>query len=182
MNKTKNGTKVNKKPRKTNNRHIPNSKTVKLVRDMLSKGKPVSDIAKELGIAGLTVKRYYGKEIEDFKITGGGSQPYQVNEADRQVVIGMVILGKTKQRITEVLGISSETLYKYYRDEIENTLDRRLALVAANLTRDAQEINKTNANAFFVLKCLANWRDNDQKEMAENFNGMLAAIVEKLPD
>ncbi len=94
----------------------------------------------------------------------------------------MVILGKTKQRITEVLGISSETLYKYYRDEIENTLDRRLALVAANLTRDAQEINKTNANAFFVLKCLANWRDNDQKEMAENFNGMLAAIVEKLPD
>ncbi len=71
MNKTKNGTKVNKKPRKTNNRHIPNSKTVKLVRDMLSKGKPVSDIAKELGIAGLTVKRYYGKEIEDFKITSG---------------------------------------------------------------------------------------------------------------
>lgn len=164
-----------------NNRHLPTTESLEIVRTMSEAGLSLAKIGEKLGTSPQTVRRVYALELE-YLANHGGRPPYEVNPEDREDVEGMAMAGIKREDIARAIGISPDTLYRYYSDELQNTNNRKLGRIANNLARDSETPGKANLNAYFILKCKSKWRENDNKEIAENFTEVLDKIAAKLPD
>ncbi len=162
-------------------KHTPNTKSREVVHAMIDDGKTLGEVGAVLGIDARTVRRYYGKDIRDF-ISTGGNIVYQINDEDREAIEGMALAGITQEKIAQAVHISVDTLLRYYRDELDNSVNFRLGMIANKVVEGAERKEFANSNAFFLLKCKGNWRDNDKKEIAQNFTSVMQEIANKLPD
>lgn len=166
-------------------KHVVTPKTRKIVYKGVDDGLNLREIGEQLdGISAITVKKYYEKEIKHYKRGEGSSVvAYQVNPDDRTTVENMVLAGFEQSYISECIGISLATLKQYYREELTQYLAKRVGGVARQLVDQAERGDKwTNGNAIFVLKCKANWRDNEDREIADSFTDTMKDVVERLPD
>jgi len=105
----------------------------------------------------------------------GPKAPHEPTEKTRAEVGALTSFGNTQEQIAEHLGVSVETLDKYYRDELDNSVVRANAKVAAKLFRKATEGDDLSAMIFW-LKTRAKWREQDP-EVTSN-----RKLVEKLID
>lgn len=110
----------------------------------------------------------------------GISKPHEPTDKTRAEVSALVSFGNTQEEIAGHLGICEDTLVKYYRDEIDNSVVRANAKVAAKLFRKATEGDDLSAMIFW-LKTRAKWREKDDSQ-ATPAEKMFQQLLDKLVD
>lgn len=170
--------------KKSGKRHVPTAESCRQVCEWIANGDNLKEVGEKLGTSPRTVRKYYSKQLENYVPEQRSTvPPYQVSDKDREIVEGLCLVGLSRDKIAKNIGVSRTTLEKYYREELDHYKDRKMATIARNLTEAAEFTGlKPNANAFFILKARAGWRDNDYKEVAQNFTELMKTIAEKLPD
>lgn len=104
------------------------------------------------------------------------SLPHEPTDKTRAEVSALTSFGNTQEEIAAHIGISVDTLFKYYKPELANSVVRANAKVAAKLFRKATEGEDLTAMIFW-LKTRARWRERDHEDKVIN-----ETLVEKLLD
>ena len=93
-------------------------------------------------------------------------KPHEPTEKDRNQVTLMAGIGLTQDQICKIIGVSDETLRKYYEKELDTATSMMNAQVAQNLFRSATSKGAgAVASAIFWLKTRAGWREVDRREI-----------------
>ncbi len=106
----------------------------------------------------------------------GPAAPHVPSEKTRAEVSALTSFGNTQEQIAAHIGISADTLFKYYKEELENSVVRANAKVAAKLFRKAVDQDDLSAQIFW-LKTRARWRERDHDDKIAT-----DSLVEKLID
>jgi DNA-binding XRE family transcriptional regulator len=102
-------------------------------------------------------------------------KPHEPNEKDRNQVTLMAGIGLTQDQIAKIIGVSDETLRKYYSSELDTATSMMNAQVAQNLFRIATSKGAgAVASAIFWMKTRGGWREVDRKEITGANGGPLA--------
>jgi hypothetical protein len=101
--------------------------------------------------------------------TGRGRPPHLPNEDTRIKVYTLSTVGTRHEDIASVLGISHDTLVKYYKEELDKGRIEANASVAETLFKQAKEGNTTAM--IFWLKSRAKWKETSQHEISGNPDG-----------
>jgi len=94
----------------------------------------------------------------------GGRPPYQVNEKDRKTVLSMAPF-INHDDIARTIGISDETLRKYYREELDSAKVRADAAVGQSLLMQAVGGTEQNwreavpSATIFYAKTRMGWKE-----------------------
>jgi len=99
----------------------------------------------------------------------GGRPPHQATDDTRKQVYELSSVGTTYEDIAKVIGISHDTLTKYYRPELDRGRIDANAIIAGTLFKQAQEGN-TSA-AIFWLKTRAQWKETQKHEHGGDLDG-----------
>jgi hypothetical protein len=99
----------------------------------------------------------------------GGRPPHLPNGDTRNKVFMLSTVGTRHEDIATVLGISTDTLTKYYHDELAKGRIEANASVAETLFKQAKEGNTTAM--IFWLKSRAKWKESTQHEISGNPDG-----------
>jgi hypothetical protein len=108
-------------------------------------------------------------DIVDTSKDKGGRPPHLANETTRNKVFMLSTVGTRHEDIATVLGISADTLTKYYHDELAKGRIEANASVAETLFKQAKEGNTTAM--IFWLKSRAKWKETSQHEISGNPDG-----------
>lgn len=95
-----------------------------------------------------------------------GNQPYEATDEARTKVRLWAAVGTTQEVIASELGISVDTLARYYRAELDEASARGVANVAANLYNKAMSGDVTSM--IFYLKTRGRWREKASAGDDEN--------------
>jgi len=106
--------------------------------------------------------------------------PHQPTDKSRAEVSALVSFGITQEDIARYIGISVDTLAKYYRHELDTALIRANAMVANKLFRKATEGDDLTAMMFW-LKTRARWREKDASD-DRNLTSLAEKLIDKLVD
>ena len=109
----------------------------------------------------------------------GKTKPHEPTEKTRAEVAALVSFGNTQEEIAGYIGISIDTLERHYRDELDNSVVRANAKVAAKLFRKAIDGDDIKAQIFW-LKTRARWREKDENQTVSD--KIVEAIIDKLID
>ena len=91
---------------------------------------------------------------------------HEPTEKDRKQVTLMAGIGLTHDQIAKVIGVSDETLRKYYEKELETAAAMMNAQVAQNLFSIATGKGAgAVASAIFWMKTRGGWREVERKEI-----------------
>jgi len=93
-----------------------------------------------------------------------GRPAHEPNEVTRQTVLMHMALGTTITDIAKLLGITTRTLKKYYREELNFGKAKANASVAGKLFNKA--LNGDTTAAIFWMKASAGWSDKQQVEFS----------------
>jgi len=107
-------------------------------------------------------------ETEENKV-GKGRPPHLPNADTRIKVYTLSTVGTRHEDIASVLGISHDTLVKYYKEELDKGRIEANASVAETLFKQAKEGNTTAM--IFWLKSRAKWKESTQHEISGNPDG-----------
>jgi hypothetical protein len=99
----------------------------------------------------------------------GGRPPHLADATTRNKVFMLSTVGTRHEDIATVLGISADTLTKYYHDELAKGRIEANASVAETLFKQAKEGNTTAM--IFWLKSRAKWKESTQHEISGNPDG-----------
>ena len=99
----------------------------------------------------------------------GGRPPHLATDDTRKQVYELSSVGTTYEDIAKVIGISHDTLTKYYRPELDRGRIDANAIIAGTLFKQAQEGN-TSA-AIFWLKTRAQWKETQKHEHGGDLDG-----------
>lgn len=99
----------------------------------------------------------------------GGRPPHLPDTTTRTKVYTLSVVGTRHEDIATVLGISADTLTKYYHDELAKGRIEANASVAETLFKQAKEGNTTAM--IFWLKSRAKWKETSQHEISGNPDG-----------
>lgn len=93
-------------------------------------------------------------------------KPHEPTDKDRKQVTIMAGIGLTHDQIAKVVGVSDETLRKYYGHELETAESLMNAQVAQNLFSIAtSKAQGCVPAAIFWMKTRAGWREIERKEI-----------------
>ncbi len=106
--------------------------------------------------------------------------PHVPSEKTRAEVGALVSFGNTQDQIADHLGISHDTLTRHYREELDNSVVRANAKVAAKLFRKATEGDDLSAMIFW-LKTRARWREKGDDDSAAS-KKLVELLIDKLVD
>lgn len=91
--------------------------------------------------------------------------PHEPTEKTRQQVEAMAAFGLKHDHIARIVGISDETLRKYYRNELDLGLSKVTAQVANSLYKRAlSDRSEAVAAAKFFLQSQAGWKERAETE------------------
>jgi hypothetical protein len=100
---------------------------------------------------------------------GKGRPPHLPTADTRIKVYTLSTVGTRHEDIASVLGISHDTLVKYYKEELDKGRIEANASVAETLFKQAKEGNTTAM--IFWLKSRAKWKETSQHEISGNPDG-----------
>ena len=98
-----------------------------------------------------------------------GRPPHLPNADTRNKVYMLSTVGTRHEDIASVLGITHDTLVKYYKEELDKGRIEANASVAETLFKQAKEGNTTAM--IFWLKSRARWKESTQPEISGNPDG-----------
>ena len=99
----------------------------------------------------------------------GGRPPHLPDATTRNKVFMLSTVGTRHEDIATVLSISTDTLTKYYKEELDKGRIEANASVAETLFKQAKEGNTTAM--IFWLKSRAKWKESTQHEISGNPDG-----------
>lgn len=99
-----------------------------------------------------------------------GRPPHLPNADTRNKVYMLSTVGTRHEDIASVLGITHDTLVKYYKEELDKGRIEANASVAETLFKQAKEGNTTAM--IFWLKSRARWKESTQHEISGNPDGI----------
>ena len=99
----------------------------------------------------------------------GGRPPHLPSADTRNKVFMLSSVGTRHEDIATVLSISTDTLTKYYKEELDKGRIEANASVAETLFKQAKEGNTTAM--IFWLKSRAKWKESTQHEISGNPDG-----------
>jgi len=105
------------------------------------------------------------------------TKAHEPSDKTRAEVGALTSFGNTQEQIADHLGISVDTLTRYYRDELDNSVVRANAKVAAKLFRKAAEGDDLSAMIFW-LKTRAKWREKDEEGVTNK--KLVEMLIDKL--
>jgi len=108
-------------------------------------------------------------EVENDEEIKVGRPPHLPDATTRNKVFMLSTVGTRHEDIATVLGISADTLTKYYNDELAKGRIEANASVAETLFKQAKEGNTTAM--IFWLKSRAKWKETSQHEISGNPDG-----------
>lgn len=82
---------------------------------------------------------------------------YNVNEKDKELVIQMSSVGISHEQIAAVIGITHDTLVKYYKIELDTSKSKAIAKIGGRLYQKA--LKGDNTCMIFYLKTQARWHE-----------------------
>ena len=101
-----------------------------------------------------------------------GRPAYEASEKDRKQVTVMSGIGLTHDQIAKILGVSDETLRKYYGDELDTGASKMNAQVAQNLFSIATSKGPGSVPAaIFWMKTRARWQEVSRNEITGKDGG-----------
>lgn len=103
------------------------------------------------------------------KVRKAGRPPHLPNADTRNRVYMLSTVGTRHEDIASVLGITHDTLVKYYKEELDKGRIEANASVAETLFKQAKEGNTTAM--IFWLKSRARWKESTQHEISGNPDG-----------
>ena len=103
------------------------------------------------------------------KVKKAGRPPHLPTSDTRNKVYMLSTVGTRHEDIASVLGITHDTLVKYYKEELDNGRIEANASVAETLFKQAKEGNTTAM--IFWLKSRARWKESTQHEISGNPDG-----------
>ena len=106
---------------------------------------------------------------DNVETSKGGRPPHLATADTRNKVFMLSTVGTRHEDIATVLGISADTLTKYYHDELAKGRIEANASVAETLFKQAKEGNTTAM--IFWLKSRAKWKESTQHEISGNPDG-----------
>jgi hypothetical protein len=110
-----------------------------------------------------------------------GRKPHEPTDKDRKQVSLMAGIGLTHGQIAKIIGISDETLRKYYDKELEVSAAMMNAQVAQNLYSIATSKGAgAVASAIFWMKTRGGWREVERKEITGKDGAPIAINTNKL--
>lgn len=111
----------------------------------------------------------------------GGRPPHVPTDKDRRIVEMMTAGGITQEGIARVIGISVDTLVKYYREELDTALDKANAQVAGCLFKKATSDDHPNSvtAAIFWMKTRGRWKETSALEVGGADGGPLTFVVKQ---
>lgn len=93
-------------------------------------------------------------------------KPHTPTDKDRKQVAIMAGIGLTHNQIAKIIGVSDETLRKYYAEELEISAAKMNATVAQNLYSIATSKGPGAVpSAIFWMKTRGGWREVERKEI-----------------
>lgn len=108
-------------------------------------------------------------------------KPHEPTDKDRKQVTLMAGIGLTHDQIAKIIGISDETLRKYYATELEVSAAMMNAQVAQNLFSIATSKGAgAVASAIFWMKTRGGWREVERKEITGKDGAPIAINTNKL--
>ncbi len=111
----------------------------------------------------------------------GGRPPYEPTDQNRKQVSAMAAYGIPQMDICNVLGISINTLTKYYRHELDTGGAIATAKVAENLYKKATgDGSQSVTAAIFWLKTRAGWKETQTIEHKHDDSSALDRINSRL--
>lgn len=111
----------------------------------------------------------------------GKTKPHEPTEKTRAEVAALTSFGNTQVEIAGYLDVSEDTLRRHYRDELDNSVVRANAKVAAKLYRKAIDDNDIKAQIFW-LKTRARWRETDHGDDKSVSDKIVDRLIDKLVD
>ena len=103
------------------------------------------------------------KEVNTVIKRKAGRPPYLVTADTRKQVYNLSIVGTRYEDIALVLGISDDTLTKYYKSELEKGRIEANAAVAGTLYEKAKQGD--TSSMIFWLKTRAQWSEKNTTEL-----------------
>ena len=88
---------------------------------------------------------------------------YNPNDTDKQLVMQMAAVGISQEQIAAVIGITHETLNKYYKEEVNTAKSKAIAKIGATLYNKA--LKGDNTCMIFYLKTQGGWRETTHHEI-----------------
>jgi len=108
-------------------------------------------------------------------------KPHEPTDKDRKQVSLMAGIGLTHNQIAKIVGISDETLRKYYDKELDVSAAMMNAQVAQNLFSIATSKGAgAVASAIFWMKTRGGWREVERKEITGKDGAPIAINTNKL--
>ena len=108
---------------------------------------------------------------------GKGRPAHQPTDQTRKMVERGKMVGLNNEEIAAVLGISSDTLVKYYGIEIDQSKSKVVMQIGGKLIQKA--INGDNTCMIFYLKTQAGWREKSELELTGKDGGPVFAVIEE---
>jgi len=102
-------------------------------------------------------------QVKKLKRDKAGRPPYLVTADTRKQVYNLSIVGTRYNDIALVLGISDDTLTKYYKSELEKGRIEANAAVAGTLYEKAKQGD--TSSMIFWLKTRAQWSEKNTTEL-----------------
>lgn len=101
-----------------------------------------------------------------------GRASYEPSDKDRKQVTIMSGVGLTHDQIAKIVGVSDETLRKYYKDELDTGASKMNAQVAQNLFSIATSKGPGSVPAaIFWMKTRARWQEVSRTEITGKDGG-----------
>lgn len=107
--------------------------------------------------------------------------PHVPTEKSRAEVAALNSFGNTHEQIALYLGISADTLVKYYRYELDTAVIKANAMVARGLFNKATQQDDLQAQIFW-LKTRGRWRTVDKEEEHDGHKETLSKIQSLVAD
>lgn len=165
----------------------PNRRTAIRLRDMLELNVPLWRISEVLELNERSVYNHYGHIIKEYN-RKAGVKPHEPSPEFRSKVRMMASVGITKEEIARFLGITTPTLYKHYRDELDLAAVEANTRVGTNLYLMATGPRTEKSTAIAAIwwsKARMGWKDVSRIENTGADGGPIQQenqVVVVLPD
>lgn len=144
--------------------HVPTAELRARVKEAALAGGRLELIAKAIGISMRTLYKHYSYELDHSPLNKGN--PHQPNDELRARVRIMAGVGTRREVIAHSIGVATDTLSKYYSEELKHAPEKTIAAVASSLYTKA--IMGDTASMIFFLKTRAGWREKQAGDDADN--------------
>jgi len=88
---------------------------------------------------------------------------YTPSEADKTLVMQMCAVGISQEQVAAVIGVSVDTLIKYYKETLETSKPKAIAKIGGTLYNKA--LKGDNTCMIFYLKTQGGWRETSTHEI-----------------